>query len=360
MARYAYGLTLPAVRSAFGLSEMALGLIASGTFAGYLLGLLSVPWLSARRGPRAPTNVGNVCAVVGAATVAAAPSPWVLAAGAVLSGSAAGWVWAPYSDIVTEVTPRRHQRTVLAAITTGTSLGLVALALLALLGTLVSWRLTWAGIALAAAVAAVVNLRAVPRVDAHPGHRRGSRGSPWRGAMFAPLAYAVLYFAAITVYFTYASDAVRDGGLAGWAVPLLFAAVGGGGLVGLRTGWLSRTVGSPAVGVGSVWVVGAALVLIGLGRASLPLTLLSAVLLGAGFMVGSSLLAIWTAQVVPDRPGQGFTVALVVGAVVSIATPAVTGVLIPVLELAKMFAATAAVTAAGAVGVVPLSRRAAT
>jgi hypothetical protein len=36
MARYAYGLTLPEVRSEFGLSELLLGLIASGTFAGHV------------------------------------------------------------------------------------------------------------------------------------------------------------------------------------------------------------------------------------------------------------------------------------------------------------------------------------
>lgn len=81
MARYAYGLTLPDVRSAFGLSELLLGLMASGTFFGYLIGLVSVPRLSALRGPRAPTTVGGVCGFVGAATVASAPSPWILAGG---------------------------------------------------------------------------------------------------------------------------------------------------------------------------------------------------------------------------------------------------------------------------------------
>jgi predicted MFS family arabinose efflux permease len=199
MARYAYGLTLPEVRSEFGLSPLLLGLIASGTFTGYLIGLVSVPGLLARRGPRAPTTVGGVCGVVGAATVALAPSPWILAAGAVISGSAAGWVWAPYSDIVTKVAPRRHQPTLLAVITTGTSLGLVALAALALFGTLVSWRLTWAGVALAAAVAALVNLRAVPRLDARGRDGHASRRSPWHRAMVPPSAYAVLYFAAVTV-----------------------------------------------------------------------------------------------------------------------------------------------------------------
>jgi predicted MFS family arabinose efflux permease len=356
MARYAYGLTLPDVRSEFGLSESLLGLIASGTFAGYLIGLISAPPLSGRRGPRAPTTVGGLCGIVGATTVALAPSPWVLAAGAVLSGSAAGWVWAPYSDIVTAVAPRRHQATLLAVITTGTSLGLVALAGLGLLATLVSWRLTWAGIALAAAVAALVNLRAVPRLDARRREEVFSRRSPWRRAMVQPLAYAVLYFAAITVYFTYASEAARSGGLAASAAPLLFALIGAGGLVGLGTGRMTGAIGTTAVGVGSVWVIGCALVLLALGRTSLPLTLLSAVLLGMGYMVGSSLLAIWTAQLVPDRPGKGFTLALVVGAVTSIAAPTAMGVLIPVFGLPEMLVLVASVAAVGATGIAVLPR----
>jgi predicted MFS family arabinose efflux permease len=356
MARYAYGLTLPDVRSEFGLSELLLGLVASGIFAGYLVGLVSVPRLSARRGPRAPTTVGGVCGVVGAATVALAPSPWILAAGAVLSGSAAGWVWAPYSDIVTEVAPRRHQPTLLAVITTGTSLGLVALAVLGLLATFASWRLTWAGIAVAAATAALVNLRAVPRLD---GPRRDKDSSPrslWRRPMVAPLAYAVLYFAAVTIYFTYASEAARSGGLAASAAPLLFALIGVGGLVALRTGTMTRAVGAPAVGVGSVCVVSSALILLGIGRTSLPLTLVSAVLLGIGYMVGSSVLAIWTAQVAADRPGDGFTMALVVGAVTSIAAPAAMGVLIPVFGLPELLVLVAAVTAVGATGLAVLPR----
>jgi predicted MFS family arabinose efflux permease len=356
MARYAYGLTLPDVRSEFGLSDLMLGLIASGTFAGYLLGLLSVPILSYRRGPRAPTTVGDLCGCVGAATVALAPSPWVLAAGAVLSGSAAGWVWAPYSDIVTEVAPRHHQRTLLAVITTGTSVGLFALAALGLLATLASWRLTWAGIAIAAGVAALVNMRTVPRLDARRQMVIPSRTSLWRRTMAPPLVYSVLFFAAVTVYFTYASDAARSGGMAAAAAPLLFALIGLGGLVSLRTGRITRLFGPPAVGVGSVCVVSAALILLGLGRTVLPVTLLSAVLFGVGFMVGSSVLSIWTAQVAADRPSDGFTLTLVVGAITSIAAPAATGALIPALGLPTVLVLVAAAVGAGAIALAVLPR----
>ncbi len=355
MARYAYGLTLPDVQSEFGLSDLVLGLIASGTFAGYLVGLVSVPRLSSLRGARAPTTVGGVCGVLGAATVAVAPSPGILAAGAVLSGSAAGWVWAPYSEIVTRVAPRRHQPTVLAMITTGTSLGLVGLAALALLADLVSWRLTWAGIALSATAAALVNLRAVPRLPPRKPDTDAPRRSPWRSGMGPPLAYAVVYFVVITVYFTYASEAAGNGDLSS-AAPLLFALVGVGGLVGLRTGWMTEVVEAPTVGVGSVLVVSGALALLGLGRASPALTVVSALLLGMGFMVGSSLLAIWTAQVTPDRPIDGFTAALVVGAVASITTPALTGALLSVIGLPRLLLLAAAAGAAGAVGLAVTTR----
>jgi predicted MFS family arabinose efflux permease len=356
MARYAYGLTLPDVRTEFGLSELLLGLIASGTFAGYLVGLLAVPRLEARRGPRAPTTVGGVCGAVGAATVAIAPSPLVLAVGAVIGGSAAGWVWAPYSDIAKRVAPRRDRPTLLAAITTGTSVGLIGLAAVGFLGSATSWRLAWAGIAVACVGAVVLNRHEVPELgpqEAEDGDGAGDGGdeqSPWRRAMIRPLAYAALYFAATTAYFTYATEAAHTAGLPAGAAPALFAVIGVGGLVGLATGRMAGAVGPTVVGVGSVLVVSGSLVLLGLEDAPRALTLVSAFVFGAGFMVGSSVLAIWTAQAVPDRPTDGFTVALVVGAVVSIATPAAMGALIAAVGLAQTLVLVGVVTVVGAVG----------
>ena len=147
MARYAYGLTLPAIRSALDVPEVVLGLIGSGTFGGFLLSLLAAPPLARWKGARAPTTVGGVSATVGSALVAAAPAPSVLALGGFIAGSAAGWVWASYSGIVAAVAAPRQQPRLLARITTGAAAGLVVVGVLALV--VASWRLTWAGIALA-------------------------------------------------------------------------------------------------------------------------------------------------------------------------------------------------------------------
>ena len=59
MARFAFGLTLPDVRSELGLSDVLLGLIAGGTFAGFLVGVLLAAPLASVAGLR-PRPVWNL------------------------------------------------------------------------------------------------------------------------------------------------------------------------------------------------------------------------------------------------------------------------------------------------------------
>ncbi|MEZ0165730.1 MFS transporter [Kineococcus sp. LSe6-4] len=363
MARYAYGLTLPAVRQDLGLSEVVLGLVASATFAGYLAGLLLAGPLAARRGPRACTSVGGGCGALGAVVVAAAPSPGWLAAGAVLAGSAGGWAWAPYSDIVTRTVPVPRRSRALALVTTGTSGGLVLLGALAVLALSGSWRLVWAGVAVAAVGAAVVNLLLVPplapparspRRTAGPGATTGLVGR-----LRVPLAYSLVYFAVVVVYFTYAADLLAGGDVPA-AVPALYAAVGLSGVVALATGTFARRLGSARVAALSLVTVGLALTLLALAGTSLTATVVSAGTFGVGYMTGSAVLAVWTAEVVPARAGAAFTVCLVVGALTSVAAPALAGALIPTLGLGPLLLGTAGVSLlGGAALLVPRRSRAA-
>lgn len=346
MARYTYGLTLPDMRAEFDLSQQLTGLVASATFVGYLIGLLGVPLLTSRRGPRAPTTIGGVCGVVGCSLVAASPSPWLLGVGAVLAGSAAGWVWAPYSDITKAVASWEARPTLLAVITTGTGVGLMGLGALGVLAPLVSWRLTWAGVAVAAAVATVVNRRLVPALPPPERAHTGSR--PALKPLAAPLFFSVAYFVGVTVYITYLSDAANEVGLPEWSPAPLFALIGLGGLVAFWTGRMTATFGPATVGVSSLVAVGVALVILGSAGTVVLAVLVSALLLGAGFMVGSSILAIWTAHASPDTPGAAFTVALVVGAVTSILTPTLTGMVLPAIGLATTLMVGGAVALVGA------------
>ncbi|MBX7456218.1 MFS transporter [Mycolicibacterium sp. 3033] len=344
MARYAYGVTLPDIRADLGLSELVLGLIASATFVGYLAGLLLAGPLAARRGSRAPTTVGGVCGAVGAVIVALAPSPWLLALGAVLAGGAGGWVWAPYSDIVTRTVALRQQPRALAIITTGTSGGLVVLGGLAILAIVGSWRLVWVAIAVAAVLAALVNLRLVPRTAPVPAAKRSADGPSLAVALRVPAAYSVVYFAAVVIYFTYAADVLDRGSLPEWAVPALYIAIGLTGVVGVATGTAAQRVGSARVAALCLVIVAGALVLLGLASESLAAVAISACIFGVGYMTGSAVLAVWTAELVPERAGAAFTACLVVGAVSSVAAPALAGAVIPGLGLGTVLVITAAVS----------------
>lgn len=343
MARYAYGLTLPNIREDLGLSELVLGIIASATFAGYLAGLLLAGPLAARHGSRAPTTVGGASGVLGAVIVASAQSPGLLAAGVILAGSAGGWVWAPYSDIVTRAVPLRQQPKALAIITTGTSGGLVLLGGLSVLAPLGSWRLIWVGIALAAVAAALVNLRLVPKTRPAPVVTNRHGASSLFAALRGPGAYSVAYFAAVVIYFTYAADVLGSGALPAGAVPAFYAGIGICGVVGVATGTLARRVGSSRIAGLCLGAVGVALAMLGLASDSLTATAVSACVFGAGYMAGSAVLAIWTAELVPERAGEAFTACLIVGALSSVAAPAVAGAMIPGLGLGPLliFAAVA-------------------
>lgn len=335
VVRYVYGLTLPGIRADLGLSELVLGLVASATFAGYLAGLVLAGPLAARHGSRAPTTVGGACGALGCVVVAVAQPAWLLAVGAVVAGSAAGWVWAPYSDIVVRSVPAPRRARTLAVITTGTSGGLALLGALAVLVSAGGWRLGWVAAALAAVAAAVANVRLVPRTP--PTGRR----DPWRGApagrvLRVPAGCSVVFFAAVVVYFTYAADVLDTAGAPDGAVTVLYVVIGLSGLVALGTGGLVRRLGSRRVAGASLGAVAVALALLGVAGQSLAATALSAIVFGTGYMVGSAVLAVWTAEAVPDRAGAAFTSCLVLGALTSIAAPAVAGALIPVLGLGPL------------------------
>lgn len=341
MGRFTFGLTLPTLRtdpsiSTTGLSDPLLGLIAGGTFAGFLVGIVGAPVLAARRGPRAPTTVGGVCGAVGALLVVLAGSPGVLAAGAVLAGSAAGWVWAPYSDLVEVLARPAAGPGLLSVISTGTSGGLVLTGVVAVLAG-EHWRAVWAATALGSAAAAVLNLRWVAAPPARPG--RGSRPLPW-DALAAPAAYAVVYQAITALGFTYAADVARAAGLAADARPALFVVIGVLGLAALATGALARRIGPGRVAAGCLLVLGVALVLFAVGDRSPALVVLAAAVFAPPYMTGAAALAVWTADVAPDAPGRALSATMVVGALGAIVAPVVVGGLTPSLGLPALLAAT--------------------
>lgn len=360
-ARNGYGLFLPEIREEFGLSTELLGFIASGLYAGYLGALVVVGFLAARVGPRVPVLVGLASACLGMALVALSPNVEVLVTGVVLAGTSAGWTWAPYNDAAERVVPPSSRDRVLSVVSTGTTFG-IAVAGLVALATLVldtPWRAPWLAFAACAVAAAALNAWLLPRGGSH-GAKKASPGG-WSGlgwlwsAASAPLFAVALSFGVVNaVYWSFAVDLVSGAGGASPATgPVLYAVLGGAGFAGLFTGDLSARFGLRRVLRATLASLGAAAGLLGLAAGWLPAVGASAVLFGAGTMVMSALLSVWSSAVFRERPSTGFSAALLLFGAGSALGPGAGGIFAASFGLGAAFLLTAVLALATAFMIVP-------
>ena len=332
-ARNGYGLFLPEIREEFGLSTVFLGTIASGLYAGYLIALLAVALLAARVGPRVPVLVGLVSGGVGMALVALSQSVAALVAGVVLAGSSAGWTWAPYNDAAEYAVAPSSRDRVLSVISTGTTFGIAVAGGVALATLLwdTPWRAPWLAFAACAVAAAAINARLLPRAGYHGAEAAVPKGRPglgwfWSSAS-APLFAVALSFGAVNaVYWSFAVDLVSGvGGFSPATGPALYAVLGVAGFAGLFAGDLSARFGLRRVLRATLASLGVAAGLLGLAPGWLPAVGVSAVLFGAGTMLMSALLSVWSSAVFRERPSTGFSAALLLFGAGSVVGPGAAG-----------------------------------
>lgn len=75
LARFAYGLFIPAFREAFALDAATAGAIASGSYVAYCVGVVVATPLTPRFGSKVMSVVAGVLATAGTALMASAPQP---------------------------------------------------------------------------------------------------------------------------------------------------------------------------------------------------------------------------------------------------------------------------------------------
>jgi predicted MFS family arabinose efflux permease len=166
LVRLAYGLFLPDVQSALSLDVAAAGLISSGASVVYCLGAI-VGFFVAVRHARRLIVAAALSTGLGAAGMAASPTPDTFAAFAIVSSAGAGLASPGLVSIIRRNVSATANDRSQALVNSGTGPGLVAAGVLALL-LLPDWRLAWFGVAAFTLVvaAAVLLLDRAPRHDA--------------------------------------------------------------------------------------------------------------------------------------------------------------------------------------------------
>lgn len=351
-ARVGYGLFLPDFRNDFGLSTEAAGAIGSGLQAGYLLALVATALLITRLGPRLLVAAGGASAVVGMLLVAISPALVALATGIVLAGMSAGFSWSPYNDMTGEHVPRGLRGRVLSAVSTGTTLGIAAAGLVALAAAAggLSWRVAWLAFVAGAVISAALNAWLLPGSPSGGAARAGDPGSRLGARWFFGGGSVRLFVVAFSFgvvnafYWSFGADLVSSAGISlPNAGPVFYVALGTAGFIGLLTGDFASRFGLTVTLRLTLLCLGFGAGLLGAVPGSLPVVGVSAVFYGAGVMLMSALLSVWSSQVFAGRPSVGFTAALLFFGTGGVVGPAALGALGGAIGLGAAFGVAAAV-----------------
>lgn len=322
LARFAYGLFLPEMRQAFGLSPSLLGAIGAGSYLAYCVAIVVSLVYTSRTGPRRMAVAAGAAAVVGMTGVAAAPAAWVLALGILVAGGSSGLVSPPMGEAVARSIREGVQDRANALINSGTSVG-VALSGPAALLLAGQWRLAWAAFALVGLAVLAWNAAAMPReAVADRDEDDGAEAGDGSGRTHLSFSYLVgararprsvpLFVAALglgfasAAYWTFSRDlVVQAGGLGQAGSTLFWAVIGISGLAGGAAGDLVGRFGLTAVLRGALLSMAASIVLLAAAPGVLPLAYASAALFGSTYIALTGVVLVWSVGIFREIPSAG-------------------------------------------------------
>ncbi|MFI6799913.1 YbfB/YjiJ family MFS transporter [Streptosporangium canum] len=280
LARFAYGLLVPAMREDLHWSLAEAGAMSTANGLGYLLGALVTAVVVRRLGTAAAFRWGMVLTAVALAATATSGDYLVLLTARAAAGVAGAVVFITGGVIASRLATRVSSGAPITVYFAGTGLGIVfGGATIPALGD--HWHVAWAGLSVAAALAAAVSWSAARTDDDAPAATAGrARMRPvWRTA----LAY-VLFAAGYITYITFLSAYLADRQAPVTQVVLIWTSLGLAVMAAPAlwsrpiTDWPGARALATLLGVLSG---GAALAL---AAPTLPVILASAIIYGATFM----------------------------------------------------------------------------
>ncbi|MBZ2195879.1 MFS transporter [Occultella gossypii] len=282
--------------------------------------------------------------------VALVPNLALMLLGRALLGISLSGFWALSLAVVSQLVPPQRLGRAMMIVNTGVSLATVAAVPIgAYLGAQLGWQAVFLGAALAGALTLILQLTALPRMEA--GERSGLRpllatlSTPIIAVGFAALALLVTgHFAA----FTYVRPMLDEvDGITTGLLAVLLASYGVASFVGnLVAGLLADRHLRPLLVVVPI-MVAAGTVALAVAGTSLPVTIVAIAAWGTGFGAVPTMVQTWLGHVAPDRLESGgaltvttFQTSIALGA-------AFGGLLFDTLDVGAVFLAAAIAAALG-------------
>ncbi|WP_440997393.1 MFS transporter [Arhodomonas sp. SL1] len=350
LARFVFGLFLPAIREDMGLTPVMAGFIGALPFASFITAIVVAPFLARTLGLRHAAALTAGFALLGLLAIAQAPGPLILAAGVVTCGISTGLSSPIMAQAVATTVKAPLRGRVNATVNAGTSFGIAVAVVVVLLGS-GAWRSAYLGFAVLAALGLAAAMRWLPGVstDAAGAQPTKPGREQWREiARLSGLAAAMGFTSAI--YWVFAPDfAIHGGGLDSGTGAWMWLTVGCVGLAGGTVGDLIERYGAARTHAGAFALLGTSLLLLAAAPDGLISALASAAAFGAAYMALTGFYLVRSIEILADHPALGPVLPLIATSSGQVMGSPVGGWLISTTGYATAFTAFAVLGLMGAV-----------
>lgn len=304
LARFSWGLMLPAVTQDIPFSSRVAGVLSAGSFAAYCLSITLSSPLTARFGARVPAVVSALSAAAGLLLLAVASTPMMLGVGVFIAGLSAGLSSPTLAAAVSRCIEARQQTQVNTVINAGTGAGII-LSVPVLLYLPGGWRAACVMFAAIALLCLVPVMCYLPREGA-PARRHNGRQRLLERGMIRLACIALISGMASAAWWSFGPDILRQhAGVSGNMTSLLWLVCGAAGMLGALTGPAERYIGMRWVYRLSQFFMAAPLLMIALSHTFSWWMLPAVALCGIGYITLSGVLLVGGTQTVPDSPAFG-------------------------------------------------------
>lgn len=328
MARFSWGLMMPAVMEDIPFSLRASGLITACSYLSYCFATLAAAGLVARYGPGLTAVAAALCAAMGLLILACSTSALMLGTGLFIAGLSAGFASPALAGAVRYGITEQKQEFANTAINAGTSAGIIfsVPVLLLMPG---GWRascLMFAGLALICLLPA---LRYLPACRAAISRGSGSwRGILLRRGMPRLMIVAFISGSASAAWWGFGQDILRNGlHINPQTSGLLWLVSGAAGIAGALTGPLSRYLSMRQIYRLSQLSMALPLILLACAHGYAWWLYLAVAMIGAGYVTLSGIVLVYGAALAGNSPAAGVSVAFFMLAAGQVAGSAVFGLL---------------------------------